>query len=147
MKMLEKINGGYLSIPIGNIGYLYLLTKDFARAKTYIQKAAEVAEKQHDVYRTASSLSLLSSIYIEEKDYKGALNNLSRSLELMKQINNPGEIAGCYGNLGDTYRKMGDYSNAFNYLFVARQMTHEQNDKWHENYYLYTIGNVYLQIL
>lgn len=146
MKLLEKINGGYLAVPIGNIGYIYYQTKDYAKAKSYLQRAVDVAEKQNDIYRTAGSLSLLASIFSEEKDYNSALKNFGRSLELMKQIKNVGEICAGYGNIGDTYHKMGNYALAFDYLFIALKMSYEQNDKWHGNYYLYAIGNVYLQL-
>lgn len=146
MKLLEKINGGFLAVPIGNIGYMYMQIKDYGKAKAYIQKAADVAEKQNDVYRRASSLSLLGAICNEEKKYADALKNFSLSLELMKQINNAVEICACYGNIGDTYHKMGDYPHAFDYLFVALQMSKELNIKWLGNAYLYIIGNVYLQL-
>ena len=146
MTLLEKIHGGFLSCPIGIICSIYLQTKDYGKAKAYAQKAAEVAEKQNDKFRTANSFDLLGEICNKEKDYSGALKNYSRSFELFRSINNPPAISYCYGNIGNTYQLLGDYTHALDYLFVALKMTEELNDKFGGNYWLYVIGNVYLEL-
>ena len=146
MELLEKIDGGFQSLPIANIATIYLNSKDYDKSKFFLQKAIDIAEKQHDKYRKAGCLNLLGYICNEEKDYTCALKMFGEAFELFKQINNASEITYCYGYLGDTYRRMGDYASSFDHLFTALQMSEQLKDKSVQPYYLYEIGNIFLQL-
>lgn len=147
MKLLEKVHGGFLSVPILNIATIYLVTSDNSKARVYLQKALDAAEMQNDKYRIGNSLNLLGSLNKEEKDYADALKNYLRSLEIFKQINNSAEISHSYSEIGDTYHRMGNYTSALDYLFVALNMINEQDNNFLKSYILYVIGDVYLQLL
>lgn len=102
------------AITYDNIGYTYLLQKDYTKTIEYCQKALQINMSVGNKFRASENANNLSEAYLALTDYKNSVKYAQQSINLLEDIANPLKISFGYMLLAKAYQGMGDYKSAIN---------------------------------
>ena len=99
-----------------NIGVVYRIQGDYAKALEYYGKASGIWARVlgPDYPSTASSYNNIGVVYYVQGDYAKALEYYGKALDIRERVLGPDhpDTAGSYNNIGLVYDEQGDYAKA-----------------------------------
>ncbi|HTL10533.1 MAG TPA: tetratricopeptide repeat protein, partial [Chitinophagaceae bacterium] len=115
--------GNYESAALADLAYVYVNTKQPARAKEMYLQAAQLAEANNDLGGAITSYGNLGAIYNQLHQTDSALFYLNKGLSMKQPLPHKMDLSFIYNNLGNVYYGKGDYARALSYF--------EQNHRIH----------------
>jgi adenylate cyclase len=105
----------------GNMGIVFMIQSDYAKALDYYFKALSLHEKVNYKKGQASNLGNIGLVYNEQGDYQKALKYYFKSLQLSEQIDDKMSQAYNLGNIAAVYEVKGEFKLALeNYQKVIK---------------------------
>lgn len=109
-----------LSIFANNIADIYFLSKNYAKAIYYVDKAAEYARLQNNEWTLASAWSMKGHIYLDQKKFAEALPWLLQAQPIFEKLEATGEIQINADMLAESYAGTGQFAKAYQYLRLSK---------------------------
>jgi len=100
---------------LGDAGYSYYNTDQFAKALEYLKLSLEISVRNGYDSQAASMYSNLGSIYTEWGNYAKGLENQLGALEIDRRSNDSTQIATDLNNIGKIYEQWGKFEEAIKY--------------------------------
>lgn len=110
-----------LSIYTCNIADVYFLSKDYAKAIVYVDKAIQYAKLQNNEWLLASAWSMKGHIYTDQKKYAEALPWLLQAQPIFEKLESLDETQINADNLAESYAGTGNYSKAYEYMRLSKR--------------------------
>src|SRR4030095_2706951 len=120
---------------------------DFDRvsAMNYAQEALDIAQQNQFKKGEAQALNMIGSVFEGTGNYLKSFEYRLESLKIAEEIKNQKLIAAIYNNLARVSTERSDFKVALAYLFKAKSLFEEQNDKRFLSDALLNIGDNYEQ--
>src|SRR6187401_2292307 len=113
-KLAEETGDLRLAITIkSDIGYLYNLIGDDAKATPYYTEALDQSRKINYKLGISNAYNAMGKTFKTQGHYTEALDAYLKGLEVALELKAPENITIAYGNVGDVYERMGNYPEAF----------------------------------
>ncbi|MCK5149006.1 tetratricopeptide repeat protein [bacterium] len=108
---LTQLHYSYL-----NIGSIFIMKNDPAKALDFGMKGLEICEQIHLKHGLMENYNLLAQACLGLREYPNAITWADKALIIAKEINIPTMIAQCNYNLGQAYSKSGRPERSLVYL-------------------------------
>ncbi|MBS1653191.1 MAG: SpoIIE family protein phosphatase [Bacteroidetes bacterium] len=108
-------NPYYLKACYGNLGYIFLLKKDFKKAIESYNQSLEISIKFSDKKGICESNNKIAELYLNEKDAAKSLLYAERALKISKETSDLKEEKFSYELISKAYELKGDYVNSLSY--------------------------------
>jgi DNA-binding SARP family transcriptional activator/tetratricopeptide (TPR) repeat protein len=102
------------------IGFCHFSWHDWPRARHWLDRAAEVARKYHDLNGEAHAVGNLGYVALRSGDWPAAIGHLERAVEVLRTLGNVRHATFFLVALGDCYRAAGREGDAREVLNDAR---------------------------
>lgn len=107
---------------LGNIGSIYMTTKDYDNALTYYRMGLEIAEKIRSKSNEAIIIRKIGMLYLQKSSFIVAENYLNKAKEMQEQMNNRIELLSIHEHLAKLWqacnkprKALADYKKAREY--------------------------------
>jgi class 3 adenylate cyclase len=115
LEAYKASENGNVPYALNNIGKVYAIRRDFARAIEYQREAFQLAENQNAKLEMSQSLLGLASTYDMKGDFGSAINSYLKAKEIALEIGANYELKFAYEGLAALYQKVSDFENAYKY--------------------------------
>lgn len=102
----------------------YLLT-DPPKARTYAERAVEIALQVDEPSSTAQAYNIYGVSHQINSDYDKAIEFGEKALEIYHDIGNMERVSAMYNNIGNSYRNKGDISKCLEYHMESLRIKEE----------------------
>jgi serine phosphatase RsbU (regulator of sigma subunit)/Tfp pilus assembly protein PilF len=99
-----------------NIGVIYAIKKDFAKAESYFMKLKEIYEDSNDIKSIAYVLNNLGLLFSEQKKYDKAKEYLEKAYKIKMQIGSKDEIINANYTMADYYLNVKNFDKTKQYI-------------------------------
>jgi len=123
-RKLHAIN--YEISALGDLAYIYVNTKQPARAKEMYLASAHLSEEEKDINAVITGYGNLGAICNQLHQEDSALFYLNKGLAMAKPYGNKLRISSFYSNLGNVYFEKKEYETALSYFRECYDL-HEKN--------------------
>lgn len=123
-------------------GVLAYRRADYAAARSFHERALELARSLDDRVATALSLNNLGIVAVEGGDYAAARAFYERSLALRRALGEPGSIGSVLNNLADVAYRQGDLDTAAARYAESLEQYRAVGDTWSEASVLSNLGGL-----
>lgn len=131
-----------INVDIGNV---YAHQGQYSKARSYYQRALDLAIVREETKIQASALNNIAIMYKAENKFDDALIYLNKSLTL---YNKEGQLRGIgltLSNMGDLYAKKNDFDKAIDYHLQALEIKKKLNDNAGVSHSYNRIGKIYYE--
>lgn len=152
LRFTEKTgNKGQMASCLGNIGVIYMQTRDTA-AITYFTRALRLSEELQDAYNTSMWCGNLGNMYVDmarandRSTYRYAdiaTSFYSKALKLAEQSNDLNTAAWLYSSIGLAYHRKRDEAKSLAFYDTALNICRQLGDKAGIAAHLGSIGELY----
>ncbi|PKP45827.1 MAG: adenylate/guanylate cyclase domain-containing protein [Bacteroidetes bacterium HGW-Bacteroidetes-11] len=115
LEAYKASENGNVPYALNNIGKVYAIRRDFARAIEYQREAFQLAENQNAKLEMSQSLLGLASTYDMKGDFGSAINSYLKAKDIALEIGANYELKFAYEGLAALYQKVSDFENAYKY--------------------------------
>jgi signal transduction histidine kinase len=116
----------YQSVCYNNIGYLYLKSKNFQKAKFYFQEALKnTSIINDDPLLYTNLIDNLAYSKLQTKSFEDIQELFFKALEIRKKINNTTAVVGSYIHISEFYQKKNNNIFAIKYSNLALKTSKE----------------------
>lgn len=124
---------------------------DYRRARSYSDKAMEVAKRINNTWAQGRMLFRLATLETLEGDYSEALKYDMRYLALYSQTSDSSSLAQALNDVGSDYRDLGEYQEAYDYLSQGYSLVKRISKRTHQDslimaIILHNMGSVFTQL-
>lgn len=124
---------------------------DYRRARSYSDKAMEVAKRINNTWAQGKMLFRLATLETLEGDYSEALKYDMRYLALYSQTSDSSSLAQALNDVGSDYRDLGEYQEAYDYLSQGYSLVKRMSKRNHQDslilaIILHNMGSVFTQL-
>ena len=126
-----------------NIGVMYGMLDDQAKAVEYLEKSAQLAAENGDKVSEAKTLHNIGHNYERRGEYESALEFYFKALKIKSELGEKKSISATLNNIGNVYFYTKIYSTAYDYYNQAYQLSIEMKDSANIAMRLSNIGMVY----
>jgi signal transduction histidine kinase len=124
---------------------------DYRRARSYSDKAMEVAKRINNTWAQGTMLFRLATLETLEGDYSEALKYDMRYLALYSQTSDSSSLAKALNDVGSDYRDLGEYQEAYDYLAQGYALVKRISKRNHQDslimaILLHNMGSVFTQL-
>jgi len=136
----------YEGAALTDLAYIYVSTKQPARAKEMYLQSARLAESEKDIRSIITAYGNLGAIYNQLKMEDSALFFLHKGLAVAKPVEHKVDLSSFYSNMGNVYYEKKEYSTALNYfqqLYNRHVKDSNLADLWIDNL---NISDVFIEM-
>ena len=125
-RKLEAPN--YELAALTDLAYVYVNTKQPARAKEMYLQCTTLAESQKDLASVITAYSNLGAIYNQLKQADSALFFLNKGLDFAKSHSSKIDLSSFYSNMGNVYYEKKEYTKSLTFFQrIFQQHTRDSN--------------------
>lgn len=107
----------------GNLGRLYLMTKQDKKAEDVLIQSLEISRKGDFKTLEKHNLNELMTMYVDHKEFKKAVQYGEMAVAIQPEAQSNITIQkNIYNHLTDGYKGIGDYKNAFKYNYLYQRL-------------------------
>jgi len=136
----------YEGAALTDLAYVYVNTKQPARAKDMYLQSAKLAELENDLSSVITAYGNLGAIYNQLKQQDSALFFLNKGLTIAKPYEDKIDLSSFYSNMGNVYYEKKEYNKALGY-FQRNHSLHVKDssysDLWLDNL---NIADVFIEM-
>jgi tetratricopeptide (TPR) repeat protein len=132
-----------IGATLNNIGVVYNMWGQYAKALEYYEKSLAVRRKAGDLRGEAINLNNMGLISDSSGQYANALEYYERSLSITRKIGDEPQEAATLNNMASVYDSWGQYSKALEYFEKSLAIMMKIGDSTGEGFTLNDIGKVY----
>ncbi|MEO5591863.1 MAG: tetratricopeptide repeat-containing sensor histidine kinase [Chitinophagaceae bacterium] len=136
----------YEEAALTDLAYVYVNTKQPARAKEMYLQSAKLAESENDLSSVITAYGNLGAIYNQLKQPDSALFFLNKGLAIAKPHEDKIDVSSFYSNMGNVYYEKKEYSKALGF-FERNHALHVKDsnyaDLWIDNL---NIADVFIEM-
>lgn len=112
----------------GNLGRLYLMTKQDKKAEDILTQSLVLSRKGDFKTLEKHNLNELMTMYVDHKEFKKAAQFGEMAVAIQPESqSNISVQKNIYNHLTDAYKGLGDYKNAFKYNYLYRKLNDSIN--------------------
>ena len=144
LKIFEKVGWGReIGATLNNMGVVYNMWGQYAKALEYYEKSLAVRRKAGDLRGEAINLNNMGLVSDSLGQYANALEYYERSLSIAKKIGDEQQEAATLNNMASVYDSWGQYSKALEQFEKSLAIMRKIGDATGEGFTLNDIGKVY----
>ncbi|HEX8023907.1 response regulator [Mucilaginibacter sp.] len=112
----------------GNLGRLYLMTRQDKKAEDILLRSLEISRKGDFKTLEKHNLNELMTMYVDHREFKKAAQYGEMAVAIQPEAQSNLTIQkNIYNHLTDAYKGIGDYKNAFKYNYLYRRLNDSIN--------------------
>jgi tetratricopeptide (TPR) repeat protein len=128
---------------LSNIGIVYSIQGDPAKALEHFYIALDIAKELGDKNAISKSLGYIGNVFKDQGNFSKSLEFYFQALKLSEELKNDRNAAILLANIGNVYKAQMDYPKSLEYYFKALKLAEQMKDDRGIAVDLSNIGIVY----